>query len=216
MRREPNDTASNLVRPRRAAHGALPGRALALFALLLMILASDARAASIYKCVAADGGLTFRDTPCATDARQTKLNLAGLPLIDPGASRHQVARRTTASPTHSRTRHRRDRVRQRATPMSWECRAADGEVFYRHTRCPGSVPGDGVVRWQDGGGTSGKRSRRRRNAWGAVSVHGVKIPRAEACRRIHSAGASVRDGHQRDAHVSTYDRLIGRGPCTGM
>jgi hypothetical protein len=47
-----------------------------------------------------------------------------------------------------------------------------------------------------------------------VPVRGVKIPRAEACRRIHSAGAAVRDGHRRDATVSTYDHLMGRDPCT--
>lgn len=97
--------------------------------------------------------------------------------------------------------------------MSWECRAADGEVFYRHTRCPGSVPGDGVVRTRYAEALDASHTRRHRNAWSRVPVHGVKIPRSEACQRIHSAGAAVRDGHRRDAHVSTYDRLMGRGPC---
>lgn len=184
-----------------------------IFASLLWV--ASAHAASIYKCVATNGRLAFRDTPCAMNARQTKLDLTGLPLIDPGAPRHRASRRATASSTSSRTRHRHTRVRRHATPTSWECRAADGEVFYRHTRCPGSVPGDGVVRWQDGDGmTPGKRVRR--NAWSRVRVHGVKISRAEACRRIHSAGAAVRDGHRRDARVSTYDHLMGRDPCTGM
>ncbi|HET7612179.1 MAG TPA: DUF4124 domain-containing protein [Rhodanobacteraceae bacterium] len=183
----------------------------------LLLLATGAHAASIYKCVAADGRLAFRDTPCAADARQTKLNVSGLPLMDPGAPRHAAASRTTRSSAHRRTRRRSARKRPRKQPMSWECRATDGEVFYRHTGCPGSVPGDGVVRWQDGGdSSSGKRSRRRRNAWGSVSVRGVEIPRAEACRRIHSAGAAVRDGHRRDAHVSTYDHLMGRDPCSGF
>lgn len=192
-------------------HGAT---AQAAFALLLMTFATGAHAASIYKCVGANGRTAFRDTPCATQARQTKLDVTGLPLIDPGASRHRHSRPPRTASKRTRTRHPRAHTRRHTTPMSWECRAADGEVFYRHTRCPGSVPGDGVVRWQDGGdSTSGKRSRHRRTAWGSVPVHGVKIPRAEACRRIHSAGAAVRDGHRRDARVSTYDHLMGRDPC---
>ena len=183
----------------------------------LLLLATGAHAASIYKCVAADGRLAFRDTPCATGARQTKLNVPGLPLMDPGAPRHAMASRMPRSSTHRHTHGAPAEKRKRKEAMSWECHAVDGEVFYRHTRCPGSVPGDGVVRWQDGGGLpSGKRSHHRRNAWAGVAVHAVKIPRAEACRRIHSAGAALRDGHRRDAHVSTYDHLMGRDPCAGV
>ena len=177
--------------------------------------AGGAHAASIYKCVTTNGGIAFRDTPCAAHARQTKMNLAGLPLIDPGAPRHHPSRRPRATSKRSRIRHRRARVHRQTAPTSWECRAADGEVFYRHTRCPGSVPGDGVVRTGYAEALGASHSRRRRNAWNRVPVHGVKIPRSEACRRIHSAGAAVRDGHRRDAHVSTYDRLMGRGPCAG-
>jgi hypothetical protein len=97
--------------------------------------------------------------------------------------------------------------------MSWECRAADGEVFYRHKRCPSSVPGDGLVRSRYSEKMSSRHTGGNRNAWSRVRVHGVKVPRAEACRRIHSAGAAVRDGHLRDADVSTYDHLMGRDPC---
>jgi hypothetical protein len=99
--------------------------------------------------------------------------------------------------------------------MSWECDAANGEVFYRHARCPGSVPGDGTVRSGYAEKASGPGMRSRKGAWGRVPVHGKKIPRSEACRRIHSAGAAVRDGHARDETVSTYDRLMGRDPCDG-
>jgi hypothetical protein len=182
-------------------------------ALLLLTFASSASAASIYKCVATNGSLSFRDTPCVTHARQTKLDLKGLPLIDPGAPRHRRSQRARTASRRARSRHPRAHARRHTLPMSWECRAADGEVFYRHTRCPGSVPGDGVVRMRDAETLSGSRTRR--TAWSRVRVHGIKIPRAEACRRIHSAGAAVRDGHLRDAHVSTYDRLMGRGPCAG-
>lgn len=214
MRDEQSGTASNLIRRHPVARGARSGGARTLFALVLMALATAASAAPIYKCVDAHARITFRDTPCASQALQTRLDVAGQPLIDPGAPRQATAPDTSRHRAHRRAHHASTAARKPRPPTSWECRAADGEVFYRHTRCPGSVPGDGVVRWQDGGGSpSGKRSRHRRNAWSRVPVHGVKIPRVEACRRIHSAGAAVRDGHLRDADVSTYDHLMGRDPC---
>ena len=181
---------------------------------LLWVIVAGAHAASVYRCVDALGRIAFRDTPCAAQARQHKLDLQPQPLI--GAPGEHAAR--AAATTHTRNIARRSKRSRRTAHVkpatSWECRAADGEVFYRHTRCPGSIPGDGVVRWRDGGDPpSGKRSRHRRNAWGAVPVHGKKITRVEACRRIHSAGAAGRDGHARDETVSTYDHLMGRDPC---
>lgn len=177
-----------------------------------------AHAATVYKCVNAQGGVTFRDTPCVASARQTKLAPSGQPLIDPGAPRvAPTARTMRRSSQHARNRRASRTTRKRASKpvTSWECHAADGEVFYRHARCPGSVPGDGMVRSRHTGKTSNQRTRGRHNAWGKVSVRGKKITRAEACRRIHSAGAAVRDGHQRDDRVSTYDHLMGRDPCSG-
>lgn len=187
-------------------------------AIALLICMTGAHAATVYQCVARNGGITFRDTPCAAGTQQTKLEPAGQPLI--GAPGEAAARaRHTATPQRQAksrslsTRRRRAVVKPK---MSWECHAADGEVFYRHMRCPGSVPGDGTVRSRHAGKTSSQRTRGRHNAWGKVSVHGVKIPRSEACRRIHSAGAAVRDGHQRDDRVSTYDHLMDRDPCNGV
>lgn len=183
--------------------------------LLPWVAVASAHAASVYRCVDVHHRIAFQDAPCAAQTRQRKVDLQPQPLI--GAPGEHAARMATAMHPRDAARSRKKpRQAARAKPaMSWECRAADGEVFYRHTRCPGSVPGDGVVRWQDGGDPpSGKRSRRRRNAWGAVPVHGKQISRAEACRRIHSAGASGRDGHARDETVSTYDHLMGRDPCS--
>ncbi len=207
----------------RRAHGNTPGFALgrrgwplrAAGAIVLLICMSGAHAASVYKCVNAQGGITFRDTPCIASARQTKLEPTGQPLIDPNAPRTRPAVRSAAP--HARGRQISHAAPRRAPKpaVSWECRAADGEVFYRHTRCPGSIPGDGVVRRDRTGKKSGRRTRGRHNAWGKVAVHGKKITRAEACRRIHSAGAAVRDGHLRDDRVSTYDHLMGRDPCSG-
>lgn len=187
-------------------------------AMLLWCVASNVHAASIYRCTGVHGETTFRDTPCATQARQTQLDVAGQPLIDanapPPAAPTRAAKRTV-----SRTRNPRavaTTLRGKTkTETSWECRAADGEVFYRHTRCPGSVPGDGTVRNGDAERMSSQRTRGRHDAWSKVSVHGKPIPRAEACRRIRSPSAAGRDGSQRDDRVSTYDHLMGRDPCSG-
>lgn len=176
---------------------------------LLWCMAAGAHAASVYRCTGAHGETVFGDIPCAASTPQVKLEVTGQPLIDPDAPRPSPSTQGPRAASHPRTRHASRRTRRRNPPMSWECQAADGEVFYRHSRCPGSVPGDGVVRidW------TGKRKRQRRNAWARIKVHGMKVPRAEACRRIHGAGAAGRDGHQRDATVSTYDHLMGRDPC---
>jgi Domain of unknown function (DUF4124) len=189
-----------------------------ILALLLLVISAGAHAASIYRCVDAQGHLGFQDTRCAAHARQSKIDLHPLPTIGDAAevtaSRARLQamrkRRTTRHTRHPHTVRRRIRAKTR---MSWECRAADGEVFYRHAHCPSSIPGDGVVRTRPVENMSSTRTRERHNAWSRVRVHGVRISRTEACRRIHSAGAAVRDGHQRDATVSTYDHLMGRDPC---
>lgn len=185
--------------------------------LLLWVIVAGAHAASVYRCVDAHGHLAYRDTPCATHARERKVDLQSQPLIGAPGEHAARAAATTHPRTHSRAhaRHASATARRRKTdpPTSWECRAADGEVFYRHTRCPGSVPGDGTVRNDYVVKTKSSRTRSRQGAWGHVPVHGKKISRSEACRRIHSAGAAGRDGHARDETVSTYDHLMGRDPC---
>lgn len=183
-------------------------------ALLLGGIACTASAASIYQCTNGSHAATFGDTPCPTTTHQTKREVSGQPLIDPAAPRRTpvVASSNSRSTAQARRTHAR-RMRKRQQPMSWECRAADGEVFYRHARCPSSVPGDGVVRGDYAAPFNSGHSRHRRTAWNRIPVHGVKVPRSEACQRIESAGASGRDGHLRDANVSTYDHLMGRDPC---
>ena len=188
---------------------------LAIACLMSMgIAAPPAQAASVWRCVDTHGHLAYRDTPCGTHAHGRKLDLQPQPLI--GAPGEHAARAAAAIHRHTATARPRKKPRRaaRAKPaMSWECRAADGEVFYRHARCPGSVPGDGTVRSGYAEKVSGSRTRGRQGAWGRVPVHGRKIPRSEACRRIHAAGAAGRDGHARDETVSTYDHLMGRDPC---
>jgi len=182
--------------------------------LLLWAIVASAHAASVYRCADTQGHLAYQDVPCATQARQRKIELEPQPLI--GAPGEHAAR--VAAATHHRAAMTRSRKKPmhaaRAKPAtSWECRAVDGEVFYRHTRCPGSVAGDGTVRRGYAEKVSSSRTRSRQGAWGRVPVHGRKITRTEACRRIHSAGAAGRDGHARDETVSTYDHLMGRDPC---
>lgn len=185
--------------------------------LLLWMCAASAHAGSVYRCTDAQGHLAFQDTPCTVQAGESEIDLRPQPLIGaPGehAAREAADEHRIRSMHRSRKPRARSRRKRAKKPvMSWECHAADGEVFYRHTRCPSSVPGDGVVRIDYTDTSPTPRHRRRHNAWSRVRVHGVKIPRVEACRRIHSPGAAVRDGHQRDATVSTYDHLMGRDPC---
>jgi hypothetical protein len=203
----------NIVRLRYALARATTLLAIAC-AMATAGIAPWAHAAPVYRCVGAHGHLAYQDTPCTTPARQRKIDLQPQPLI--GAPGEHAARVTAAA------HHRGATTRPRKKPghaahtkpvTSWECRAADGEVFYRHTRCPGSVPGDGTVRRDYAEKLSSSRTRNRQGAWGRVPVHGKKITRNEACRRIHSPGAAGRDGHARDETVSTYDHLMGRDPC---
>jgi hypothetical protein len=86
--------------------------------------------------------------------------------------------------------------------MSYECRAADGELFYRHGRCPAQIPAkDSLLQ----GRTKGKSA--------GYAVTAQPIARAEACRRIERAGSIGRNGHEHDERVSTYERNLGRDPC---
>lgn len=180
----------------------------ASFFLVFVCIAAGAHAASVYKCVDAQGHLAYRDTPCAAQAQQRKVELQSLPTIG-DASEVAAQRHTNSAPVRASSRkthgaprkHSSSRLARDNAETSWECRGADGEVFYRHTRCPGSVPGDGTVRSERVEQTKNSRTRGRQGAWGRVSVHGTKISRAEACRRIHSAGAAGRDGHARDETV---------------
>ena len=200
--------------------GTRKGIARASCFLIFWCVMASAHAASVYRCVDSQGHLAYRDTPCAAHAQQRKVDLQPLPTIGDAAEVAAASHRKEAA----QKRHGSSSARSRRAPprrelakaeTSWECRAADGEVFYRHARCPGSVPGDGTVRSDYAGKTKSSRTRSRQGAWSRVSVHGTKITRVEACRRIHSAGAAGRDGHARDETVSTYDHLMGRDPCSG-
>lgn len=191
--------------------------------LLLLCVAACARAGVAYKCVDAHGQVAFQANACPAQARQTALKLRGQPLIDPDAP--AAPTRTTGRGIdaahrirgHARPHHASGPTRARKQPTSWECRVSDGEVFYRHTRCPHSVPGDGVMRsagvYVVGRG-QGKR-RGGRNAWSALTVHARKVSRSEACKQINAVAAVERDGSARDERASVYEHDLGRDPCAG-
>lgn len=184
---------------------------------LLWLLAGSAHAASVYRCVDAHGNLAFQDVPCAAHARQQEVAAVPQPLIGSVGERiadAPPARRTAAAKPKPVPR-RPMRTPRPKPDAAWECRAANGEVFYRHTSCPASVAGDGVVRERYVEHRNGTRTRTGRGAWGPIPVHGAKVTRSEACRRMQSVAAAGRDGHLRDQVASTYDRLMGRDPCNG-
>jgi hypothetical protein len=189
-------------------------------ALLLLLIVGRAGAGAIYRCVDASDVPAFQAVPCAALSAQTVMKVHPQPLIDAGARPLPVpvVRATHASSreSHARVHAHGTRGERRAQATSWECRAADGEVFYRHSRCPHSVPGDGVMRStgryviRRGRGTRGAR-----DAWSPVSVHARKVSRALACSRINAVAAVERDGHARDERVSAYEHNVGRDPCRG-
>ncbi|MEO6968367.1 MAG: DUF4124 domain-containing protein [Rhodanobacteraceae bacterium] len=193
---------------------------------LLLVLAGAAHAQSVYRCTDSRNGLTFQAMPCAAAMRQTVVDIHAQPLIDPNAVTPVLATKRAERDAlrHLRTRalhgSRRRSGRSAKQPTSYECRASDGEVFYRHSRCPHSVPGDGIARNGDDGLSARTRSGhgrgRARGAWGAVSVTSCKIPRSEACQRLDAIAAADRDGHARDEQVPVYEHLVGRDPCNGF
>ncbi len=191
-----------------------------------LLVAQGAPAAAIFKCVGTDGVIAFQGTPCAARAMQTTVDVREQPLIDPGALASAVDASPDSFGGHAHARKHADGHAHAASqrshadkrPVSYECRASDGEVFYRHEKCPASVPGDGIARFgvdQPQTGAHHGRGGSRGGAWGKVPVKAVKIPRDEACRAINAMAASGRDGHARDEQVSVYEHNLGRDPCSG-
>src|SRR5262249_37803960 len=105
-----------------------------LLILLLLGLAGGVRAASVYKCTDGDG-VAYQSQPCAERQQASLIELAPAPAFSP--SPQYAVERTSSEPPARATRG----SRRETEPMSYECRASDGQVFYRHAACPHSVPG---------------------------------------------------------------------------
>jgi uncharacterized protein DUF4124 len=162
--------------------------------------ACPAHANAVYKCRGADGAVAFQDHACAISESQSEVEIAPAPPASPPPDYGRASRTSHREP---RSAHGRAEARvTRPETMSYECRAANGEVFYRHGSCPGKITAkDSATR------KSGKQ------AGEGYAVTAAKLPRSEACRRMASAGSIGRAGHERDESVSSYDRNLGRDPC---
>ena len=175
-----------------------------LLALALLTLAAGVRAETAFRCDASDGAIIYQAHPCAADQRERRMAFDAPPSVvtapdyavtAPPRSSSHAATRETANVTHVRA----------GDDRSYECRASDGEVFYRHAGCPHSLPG---------APSAGKgRGAHPGDAKTHVTVSARPVSRSEACAAIHRAGAIGRDGHAHDEDVSTYERNLGRDPC---
>ena len=210
-----------------------------------------AQADQVYKCTSATGAISFQQTPCPQDSKQTNVEIrndtatpapmscstVATPAANPRAGSGtrtggtEPARPSAFGPPAAPVVPCSDDVtsnyklpkfplqntppplpRQQsasapnANDISYECDAANGEVFYRHDRCPEEVH----LRT-----TSTYDERTGRTIWqdDSAAVSSNQISREEACRKISTAGSIGRDGHKRDQQVATYDKNLGRDPC---
>jgi hypothetical protein len=180
-----------------------------LLVLLLLGLVSGVRAESVYKCEDGHGAVAYQAQPCRADQRTSTLELAAAPAYAPPPQYR------LDSPGGDRVAHGSHLGRvASAGAFSWECRVSDGQMFYRHSQCPHSLPaeakpaGGKIGGKVHSGGRNGNDDNNR-----SLQVTSRRISREEACRQIHSAGAIGRAGHQHDEDVSTYERNLGRDPC---
>jgi hypothetical protein len=173
----------------------------AVLGSLLAFAALGAHAAPVYKCRNDDGAIAFQDHACAVGAAETNVEIAPAPPAAPSPDYGSVTREPRRA-AHAASA-ARSTTRARGEAVSYECRAQDGEVFYRHGPCPGRIAAS----------DAGSSKRGRGGASGSVAVTSQALPRGEVCRRIAAAGAIGRAGHALDESVSTYDRNLGRDPC---
>ncbi len=184
----------------------LAGLCAALALLMLLANAHRANAESVYKCRDARGQVAYQDHACANAEQETQIEIAKAP---PPARSPEYAVASRARPVsradvmHVSSRHGRGRGNEREV-MSYECRASNGDVFYRHSGCPKSIKAQNIAR-------AGGRGKQKSSD--SVSVSAVTLSRSEACRRLAAGGSIGRAGHEHDEQISTYDRNAGRDPC---
>lgn len=160
---------------------------------LFAMLCGSAIAQTVYKCSGPAGQpVAYQQTPCAPGLHGEAIRLAPIAAPAPDAT----AAPARSKPATRAPRPASDRPRASPTPISYECRSAGGAVFYRHARCPASIPR--------------RAGAAPRAAEGVDRVQATALPRAEACRRQRRG---ARDGAEHDETVSTYERNLGRDPC---
>lgn len=175
--------------------------------LLLVGRMASVQAGSVYQCVDGDGAVTFRDRPCAATASQSEVVLAPAPAVSPATKRAADEKANMSGPRPAK-RAAGSRRTDSAAATSYECRTADGQVFYRHRACPKSVPA-----LDRGSGKHPGRSAGAKNSATSVAVISTRIPREEACYELRRGGATGRLGRDHDQDASTYDKNLGRDPC---
>lgn len=174
-------------------------RAHACAVLLWLFAATAVHADSVYRCRNARGEIAYQDRACGAGEQQSEVALDPLPAPTAAHERASAAREHVPAAPRTRRRTRGDKAGR--TDMSWQCRTADGAVFYRHGACPKSIAPSQAAAV---GGRRGKGAS-------AVGVSAMPLPRAEACRRL--ARERGRSGREHDEVVSTYERNAGRDPC---
>ena len=162
--------------------------------LLLAGFANQAMAQVVYRCQDAEGRIAYQDRACPDARRSSLVEIAPPPAASASPEYGSIA------PARADRRTPSSRASARTDAVSFECRADNGEVFYRHTGCPGSIRTDAAP-------------TRNGKAAASARVSAVRVPRRDACRRLAASGSIGRAGHARDERVSTYDRNAGRDPC---
>ncbi|MEO5626633.1 MAG: DUF4124 domain-containing protein [Dokdonella sp.] len=188
---------------RMGRNGKVSGRHAASALLLLLSFLHHADADSVFKCRDTGGHITYQDHACANTQLETRVEIATAPTPTPSPEYGAV------SHAHRPSRHESARAASRhggagtREVVSYECRASNGDVFYRHSGCPKSI--------KSSGSTQGRGNSKKPVA-DSVTVSAVPMTRSEACRRQAASGLG-RAGHEHDDPVSTYDRNAGRDPC---
>lgn len=191
-------------------HPQFAPRHLRAIAALLLIVAgtTTAQADSVFKCRDARGQIAYQDSACADPARQTRIEIAPAPSLVV-APEHVIGADARPSRRPAGMRAATARHGGKAGAVSYECRTADGEVFYKHSGCPKTIT---VTTTKERRG-AGRKAAARGSATRSMAVSARPLPRSEVCKRMTSGGAVGRAGREHDDAVSTYDRNAGRDPC---
>lgn len=180
-------------------------RRLAGFVLLISVILPTVvvHAETVFKCRGADGAVAYQDRACATSQVGTEVEIAPAPPVAPSPD-YGRASESTRTVRSRGVASRSGRSTAAAEVVSYECRAANGEVFYRHGACPKQITAKATSGGSRKRGNAGKES---------YAVTTRALPRGEVCREMTRAGSIGRGGHERDESISSYDRNLGRDPC---
>jgi hypothetical protein len=175
--------------------------AIAVFA----ISADGAVARDMYVCEGANGTKVFSESPCGTGSKAVRMREAPTVGDSPAireAAAQALKEREAAAKAAAEAANRPREVFVAPTPEAYQCRVANGEVFYQHSRCPANVT---VLT------TSWLGSRAITNE-AFAPVEAVPVSKSYACTQIR-AGGGPEGGHRRDEWYSSYDRRQRLDPC---